>query len=453
MTKIAPSAAVKRVPGRLLPSWMIVITCGVAVLTAAVTGPGAVAGSPSPHSPSVVPLKWMPPGANASPVPSDEIFPPQTLTIRFDHRLHSQQLKQRCEVCHGAAARSTKAADRLMPNPATTCDSCHNVDHSTLGRVVAGQRSGSAAAPRPENASGQCTLCHLGENAGVGGRVAKLVIPPPKLRMNHQAHLDRNISCPHCHGVVQELGMATREQLPRMAGCFACHAMSGAARGEAHGDCTTCHLATPSGRLETALSTGTLKPPTWLHGAAHGPDWRARHKDVAGGNSGLCASCHANRYCTDCHDGKVRPRDVHPGDFLSAHPQAARQDSPRCVSCHQLQTFCGDCHRRTGVARDAPSANRLAGRRFHPAPAVWSNGPRSPQHHSWEAQRNLNACVACHTERDCVTCHATKGIRGGAGVNPHPAGFASKCGLARQRNARSCLVCHPSNDPVVRQCR
>jgi len=435
-----------------LPGWAVTGACLAAALVALATGSPADANPPSPHA-EFVPLKWMPPGSNASPVPSDEIFPPQTLTIRFNHQLHVRQLKQRCTVCHGAVARSTRVADRLMPDPAKTCDSCHEVDHGDLAQVVAAPRGASSDDGKTKIGPGRCSLCHLGDNAGRDGRVAKLVLPTAKLRMSHKAHLDRNISCPHCHGVVEELAMATRDQLPRMAGCFACHAMSGAARGDARGACTTCHLTEPSGRLRTTLSTGTLTPPPWLHGASHGPDWRTRHRDVAGSNSRLCASCHSSASCADCHDGKVRPRDVHPGDFLSAHPQAARQDNPRCVSCHQLQTFCGDCHRRTGVARDAPSANRPGGRRFHPAPAVWSNAPRSPQHHSWEAQRNLNACVACHTERDCVTCHATKGIRGGAGVNPHPSGFAAKCGYARQRNARPCLVCHPSGDPVLRQCQ
>ena len=40
-----------------------------------------------------VPLQWMPPGTAASPLPSDEIFPPQTLTLRFNHKKHVKQLK------------------------------------------------------------------------------------------------------------------------------------------------------------------------------------------------------------------------------------------------------------------------------------------------------------------------------------------------------------------------
>jgi hypothetical protein len=389
-----------------------------------------------------VPLAWMPPGTSSSPVPSDEVFPPQTITIRFNHKKHVQELKQTCKVCHAGALTSDAVTDRLLPKPGETCDSCHDVDHSDLSNVKAGTE-----------ANGQCAYCHMGEDAGAGGKVAAFVLPHANLRFTHKKHLARNIQCGQCHGQIDQLELATRDQLPRMAGCFTCHNMSGAAQGDAKGECATCHLTRPDGRLLTAFSTGDLLPPRWLHNAGHTADWIERHKGIAGANSALCASCHTASYCTDCHDGKVRPRKVHPNDWLSMHPQAARQDNPRCVSCHQQQTFCADCHRRTGVARDVASGNRPAGRRFHPPPSEWTLAPRGAKHHAWEAERNLNACVSCHTERDCATCHATKGLSGGQGVNPHPLGFEAKCRTAFARNPRPCLVCHQSNDSFLRDCR
>ncbi len=450
----------------LLSGWLVTVGCLLAIVGAVAleplaSGSSASAQQPSakkptappaviPHGPdhglypmhqnAMVPLKWMPPGSGASPVPSEEIFPPQALTIRFNHTFHVKKLKQSCKVCHGEAFKSTSSRDRLMPDRTKTCDNCHDSDHSVLTKVVGGT----------EDENGKCGFCHIGHDPGKGGQVAKMVIPEPNLRMNHKAHLDRNIQCAQCHGMIDELEMATRDQLPRMAGCFTCHAKSGPAQGEAKGQCTNCHLTEPSGLMLTEFSTGMLQPPTWLHGAAHTPDWINRHKGVAGANSEMCGSCHSNNFCADCHDGKIRPRSVHPNDWISMHAQSARQDNPRCTSCHQMQTFCADCHRRVGVARDTPSANRLAGRRFHPPPQIWTTAPRSARHHSWEAQRNLNACVSCHTERDCATCHASKGVRGGGGVNPHPAGFASQCKLAFSRNPRPCLVCHSSG--VGQQC-
>jgi len=389
-----------------------------------------------------VPLDWMPPGTSASPVPSDEIFPPQTLTIRFDHEKHVEGIGMSCKTCHAKAYDSVDSKDRILPDPAQTCDNCHESNHADLARVTAGP-----------DAMGQCVFCHLGEDAGKGGNVARTVIPDPNLRFPHKTHLDRNIDCAQCHGHVEKLELATRDQLPRMAGCFNCHAMSGAAQGEAKGDCTTCHLTERGKTMATTFETGSLVPPDWLHMAGHTPDWIDRHKTIAANDSKFCGSCHTEESCAECHDGRVRNRKVHPNDWISMHPQAARLDNPRCTSCHQLQTFCADCHRRVGVARDVGAGAREVGRRFHPPPEVWTTAPRSGQHHSWEAQRNLNACVSCHTERDCATCHATRGVSGGAGVNPHPLGFESRCGSAMKKNPRPCLVCHQSGDAALRRCK
>lgn len=400
-----------------------------------VRGVGPVSGD------GAVPLEWLPPGSKASPIPSDEIFPPQQITIRFDHKKHVKDEGQTCKACHAAAYGSLDAADTLLPKPAT-CDGCHDVDHSDLKNVKAGT-----------DANGQCTFCHIGENAGAGGKVAPVVMPKPNLRFPHKKHLDRNVQCGQCHGKVEEIELATRDFLPRMAGCFTCHQMSGAAQGDAKGDCESCHLVEPTGKLAVSFGAGMLVPPQWMHNAGHTADWIERHKTVAADDSSFCGSCHTNTFCTDCHDGRVRNRKVHPNDWLSMHPQAARQDNPRCTSCHAEQTFCGDCHRRIGVARDSASGNRLEGRRFHPPSSTWTVGPRSASHHSWEAERNLNACVSCHTERDCATCHATKGVSGGQGVNPHPVGFANGCGSAFQRNPRPCLVCHQSSDAILRTCK
>jgi hypothetical protein len=440
-------------------AWMPAFACLAAVLLALI-GPSAqaettaptYAGAPAasgtasattlaPPDHAALPLEWMPPGANVSREPSLAVFPRQTMTIRFNHAKHVKGLKQSCKACHAEAYASTSASDRLLPDPIKTCDRCHDVDHTNRAAVKAGTDSG-----------GQCSHCHLG-GADRQGRVARFVIPNANLHFNHKKHLDRNIGCAQCHGQVGEIEQATRDQLPRMAGCLTCHDMSGAARGDAKSECSTCHLTNPDNTMKTRFGGETLEPPAWLHSAGHGADWLTRHKAVAANDSAFCGSCHTSSDCTNCHDGKVRPRDVHPNDWLSMHAQAARQDSPRCVSCHQLQTFCADCHRRVGVARDAPSGNRAIGMRFHPPPSEWTNAPRGRGHHAWEAERNLNACVSCHTERDCTTCHATRGLNGGQGVSPHPINFGSKCNLAFQRNPRSCLVCHQQDDRSLGRCR
>lgn len=389
-----------------------------------------------------VPLEFMPPGSRESPVPSDEIFPPQNLTIRFNHKKHIGEFKLTCKVCHAAAFGSLESSDRLLPKPTETCDNCHDVDHSDLNAVKAGKDD-----------NGQCTFCHLGDAAGRNGKVSKLVLLPPNLRFPHKKHLDRNIQCAQCHGHVEEVELATREQLPRMAGCFRCHTQSTAGDEPAKGACTTCHVTEPTGQMVTTFAAGELMPPQWLHMAQHTPDWIERHKSVAANDSRFCGNCHKEDYCAACHDGRVRDRRVHPNDWISMHAESAREGNPRCTSCHQEQTFCADCHRRVGVARDGPADSREVSERFHPPAKIWSSSPRGPGHHAWEAEQNINTCVACHSERDCATCHATRGVAGGQGVDPHPPGFGSSCKSAFSRNPRPCLVCHAPNDSKLGRCQ
>lgn len=395
---------------------------------------------PTPARPDDLAL--LPPGAVRSPVASEAIFPTQTVPLRFDHRQHVSTLGVRCIFCHGAAATSDTVEDRLLPEPATACDGCHGSDHRALGSVRPG------ASPL-----GRCATCHVGDAKGRDGQVAKVVIPRANLRFSHRRHALRNIGCGQCHGRVAETGLATSLALPRMAGCVACHDATGPAQGEAKADCPTCHLVRADGKLVQAFAAGPLRPPRWMRAAEHTADWIERHRFAAAEDSEFCASCHTSQECITCHDGRVRPRSVHPNDFLSMHPIAARQDSPRCTSCHQQATFCADCHRRVGVARDGPSGNRGAGRRFHPPAAEWTTAPRGPRHHAWEAMRNLGACVSCHSERDCATCHATRGVSGGQGVSPHPPGFGTVCGNALRKNPRPCLVCHASGDRSLGGCR
>ena len=394
-----------------------------------------------------VPGKLLPPGAfDPDQGPSDVIYPAQNMTLRFNHKFHVTDQKLQCKNCHAGALTSQSVQDRLIP-PGTLCDSCHNSDHSNLAKVTAG-----------DDDMGKCGFCHVGYKEGDGNKVAAFAIPRPNMVFTHKKHAERNIACQQCHGAVQELELATRDQLPRMRGCFGCHQMpDAAARGEAKAACETCHVRGNSGaqlgdggRLQVMFSTGTLKPPRWLHNAAHTPDWIERHKMVAANDSQFCANCHKEDFCTACHAGRVRPRNIHPNDYISMHPIEARQATQKCTSCHREQSFCLGCHQRAGVTMSGPPGERMSGR-FHPPKDVWSNAPRKPGHHAFEAERNLNACVSCHVERDCVVCHGGQGI--GGGFNPHKSGFAGSCQSQLRRNPRPCFVCHQPGDGVLASCR
>ncbi|MCS6901616.1 MAG: cytochrome c3 family protein [Myxococcales bacterium] len=398
--------------------------------------PRAAYSAPVPGG-SATPKAWLPPGAPfPDQGPSKVIFPPQQIPLRFSHKKHMEKdgLGLKCVECHGAATTSVTASDRLLPAP-KVCDGCHGSDHGDLLAVKGG-----------DEGFGSCEVCHAGYKASDGNRVTVLAMPPARLRSNHKIHADRNIGCESCHGAVQEIELATREQLPRMKGCFGCHAMSGPGQGKARNDCNTCHEPLPDGRMISSYPDGKLFPPRWMGNLEHTADYIDRHKRVAADNTRACGSCHNEHFCTDCHDGRVRPRSVHPNDYLSLHPVEARLDNPRCTSCHQEQQFCQPCHTRAGVTMTASPENVRNQGRFHPPRAIWSELPRTRQHHAWEAMRNLNACVACHTERDCTICHASQAA-GGRGFNPHPPGFSARCRSAASKNPRPCLVCHEGTHP------
>jgi hypothetical protein len=390
-----------------------------------------------------VPPSWLPPGAfDADPGPSTAIFPAQRITLRFNHAKHlSKDVGATCKTCHGAAFRSVSSNDPLIPS-GEVCDACHSTDHADKANVKPG-----------DDEKGQCAFCHLGYKPGQGNVVAALQIPRPNLLFSHKAHLDRNIGCAQCHGSVDRLELATRDQLPRMRGCLRCHQMpDSASQGDAKSACDTCHVrgGDRGTTIKTMFSSGTLSPPRWLHNAEHTPDFIERHKWVAADDSSFCANCHKEDFCTDCHDGRVRPRTIHPNDYLNMHAIEARMATERCTSCHRQQSFCLECHMRVGVAESAPPNARDSGR-FHPPKSVWSDPPRKPGHHAFEAERNLNACVSCHIERDCVVCHGALNV--GGGFDPHKNGFLGGCSTQFRRNPRPCFVCHEKSDGVLAQCR
>jgi hypothetical protein len=442
------------------PSLLLALACTVAAWLSISLAPASPpAGSQSVRGLSevsgggAVPESARPPGAlPGDGGPSTAVFPPQRLTIRFNHAAHAQGLKISCTTCHDRAKTSRSSADRLLP-PGSRCDACHGSDHS----------NGAAVKSDPNELIADCGFCHLGYRPGDGNRVERLLLPTPNLKFNHALHVARGATCQSCHGTVERLELATRDALPRMRACVSCHRSSTSSSSPAapSGACSTCHLSEGL-RLKTQFGNLQLLPPQWMKDSQHGPDWLARHKSVAGDDSRFCGNCHSEKSCADCHDGRVRPRLVHPNDFLSMHAVSARQNSPRCTSCHQQQSFCLSCHQRAGVAQSGPFGNFAERGRFHPPPAVWTEGARAPRHHAWEAARNLNACISCHTERDCVACHSTRSVGGpgngltagsGRGANPHSVGFRSRCGRALRQNARPCLVCHDPADPNLAECR
>ncbi len=362
------------------------------------------------------------------------VYPPQRIALRMDHA-HPAHRELPCVRCHASAPTSRDAHDRLIPVE-SSCNPCH---------AAQTERSAPDAA--------RCGTCHVGYGADGTRVVPASSFPSPRLRFSHATHARLGTTCESCHAGVRDARLATRDHLPGMRQCLTCH---GGARSDgtrapgatptrtAPDACETCHLTEPDGVLRTRFPEGTLTPPDWLLGMGHDADWIVRHRWVGADQGAACASCHRESECADCHDGRVRPRAIHPNDYLTIHPQEARREPTRCASCHTTQRFCTECHARLGLASIAAPAVRETGR-YHPPPAAWERA------HGLEAKRSLNACVSCHAERDCVGCHGAIGV--GGGLSPHPPGFAARCASLLAANPRACVTCHGDVGALEPRCR
>lgn len=352
------------------------------------------------------------------------VYPEQRIALRMDHS-HPAHVRLQCTRCHQDVLESQSARDLLVPRE-EACAPCHD------DRLDREQPSEDA-----------CGYCHVGYDADTPLVVPASDFPTARLTFDHQLHARRGVACLRCHDSVQQAALATRSQLPTMEQCLECH---GGARPTAATACSTCHETEPDGVLRTEYPEGQMNPPRWLGGAHHDRDFLVRHRWVAADEGALCASCHRERECRDCHDGNVRPPRVHANDFLSIHPVQARRDEPRCASCHSAQTFCGECHARLGLAM-VSSGSVAAGARYHPPAERWVRGPAE---HGREARRSMSACVSCHVENDCVRCHGAAGI--GTGLSPHGPGFRARCGDILRRNARACGTCHGDLEALAGRC-
>jgi hypothetical protein len=353
---------------------------------------------------------------------SEVIFPAQQLPSGFSHQKHLAR-HIGCDFCHEAAPGSRSAQDQLLPKP-EVCETCHDAGFAPA-RALAEAR-----------------------------------IPAPNLRFDHAAHSQKGIRCQRCHGELTGVDLADRRQLPKMELCLECHD-SRKAPLHAASRCQTCHLSRRDGILETQFPSGTLVPSGTLRGDQHGLSFRTQHAQVARADEKYCLNCHRQDWCQQCHNGVVKPLDFHGNDFVHRHAVDARRNTPDCQSCHRLQSFCLGCHERLGIvdARTGvgPAFQPLGTRSFHPQGWADPNAAGNPNHHAWQAQRNLRQCVSCHRQETCLECHGSTSrpeLGGKQQVNPHPPGFgrSPRCTSLADRNLRVCLRCHGPADSHL-QCR
>ncbi|MCK6547679.1 hypothetical protein L6R52_17645 [Myxococcota bacterium] len=404
--------------------------------------------------------------------PDAVIYPPQVIPLVFSHDYHvrtpSETVNEKgetvkldgeglkCTFCHEKVASSTVAGARDIPGH-SSCEGCHEEwIGSPDGKVEPVE---------------ECKRCHTDPNVVTSrGAAAMLVIPEPNLIFSHKLHVDAEISCVTCHANVPKKTLATRDDFPTMDRCIACHESRGVST-----ECKTCHLSLPSGRLVTELPEGKLEPRRLHSFAIHDADFLRDHSTPARRDKAYCAKCHAEDFCLQCHDGIARDVRYHPGDWLMAHGLKSKIDDDQCQACHRLQSFCLDCHVRSGVAtvglgatvQLAPSSYERRTLMLRPDPRTaiavgphpmqadgWLD-PTKRNFHGFFAQQNIRSCASCHQEQLCITCHASvKGLasRPAQGGNPHgPNVEALRTSGAARHSARMCLKCHSPYDPSWRR--
>jgi hypothetical protein len=376
---------------------------------------------------------------------------------RFDHPRH-RALFPSCVSCHAGAARSGEA---LWP-AAAACAACHD------GTIETRVSWSPTAEPRRSNlrfthaAHGTvtrvaCTVCHTEAGAprmAVQPAVVQRCLDCHAVRTAHLAAPDT--ACATCHVPLAEATRLTRTEVaafpappshaaPRFSTREGHGAAARAAAARGGGSCATCHArefcyqchagAAPPpaiaalGADSRSTAIGANRLPI-----SHGANFADRHGPAAASGATRCAGCHVRTDCLDCHrPATAAAPGYHPEGFLTRHPAAAYSRETSCSDCHNVGAFCTACHTASGLVTERGG---VLGSGFHDAKQFFQVG------HGQAARQSLESCVACHTERDCLSCHSALG---GRRFNPHGPGFDAE--RMRRKNFEMCTVCHGAAVP------
>lgn len=310
-------------------------------------------------------------------------------SLKFSHKFHAAQGVDDCATCHPAAETSKFSSDNLSSTH-QECSSCHE-----------------------EQVDNTCGYCHADpENIQAIPTLAR------EVRFSHEQHTAmEDVECATCHKGVIDADVITAANMPDMATCNTCHNDR-----KASNTCESCHT-----------DFVTLIP------ADHKmSDFRRNHRDVVrlGALNTTCQTCHTETFCQQCHqptelksfqrrdlvsepDGKRSTKDspnqmtlqnVHELNYRFTHGIDAKSRRMECQSCHEVQTFCAECHSAGGninQARFKPASHGLPG--FTTLGAGSGGGL-----HAEEARRDIESCATCHDvegrDPTCFTCHTEDGI-------------------------------------------
>ncbi len=309
----------------------------------------------------------------------------------FSHKAHLGRDVE-CLTCHQKVEESTDVRESHLP-PMETCSTCHE-----------------------EETKAKCAKCHT-----VPDEPAKVTRPVTRLHFSHKSHMERvKGDCRACHARIAKSRSTGKRRLPTMDDCLSCHRKDyGALK------CLACH---------EDMTDYELKPITQF---SHQGDFLKNHKEYAQADVSLCAQCHQQSFCADCHSKleELKPSlkyperldraFIHRGDWITVHRIEAESDSTLCLRCHDGKS-CSDCHQKSGIGKAAPGAP-------NPHPAGWLDRG-SGSFHGKVARREAALCASCHEQgsnTNCIACHRT-------GKNIHPPGWKSTLDKHRDPLCRNC---------------
>ncbi len=305
--------------------------------------------------------------------------------IKFSHELHSSLAT--CEECHSGVVESISLKGRLLPNK-PDCAGCHDVED-------------------PDD----CSTCHYEDV------YEPLIQKKSELLFNHNQHVSGlQVQCEDCHRGLSsvEYSFQAAAKNPPMVSCYSCHNDKSVASNA----CESCHI-----------STANLLPQD--HKIVN---FNKFHKFAANSMDANCAMCHDNNSCEACHVGTTmlsnkntasdfympyQPDNfvdgvktqkisrVHDLNFRFTHGIDLKGKVSDCQSCHQIETFCVDCHSVTGG--DFALAGIIPSSHIKPNFVLFGgNGGE----HAILARRDIERCIACHDTRtadpSCIMCHSVK---------------------------------------------
>lgn len=352
--------------------------------------------------------------------------------LKFSHEYHSDMAE--CTDCHSSVTKSISLTDRLLPDH-SNCEECHDVDDDE-----------------------ECETCHYEDV------YEPLVQTKSGLIFNHQFHLENNdFSCEDCHNGLTEVDYSFESEgkSPQMQICSSCHNETKIASNA----CESCHI-----------STSNLLPQN--HRSAN---YMRAHKYLAWAGDSDCAMCHDNSTCQECHVATIGITEKNTADdfyqpympgngidgpaqqiILRAHADLnyryshgidAKGRTSDCQTCHQIETFCANCHQSENtdfaLSGIVPASHLLPNFKTI---GVGSGGGE----HSVLARRDIESCTACHdvqgADPTCVLCHLdSDGIKG---TNPktHVSNFMrNEKGDWHESMGSVCYNCHTSASPNSQQ--